>query len=119
MANTHINDYVPIRPPNFSRAALELKGRNKYHDVIFGLCGAHFISKILNLFLYYINEVPLYLSVLSLEGGLCFYDSFFQFALSHKTVPALKDETFRFVGSKHNAAAWLKIIMIKSREVIN
>ena len=102
----------------FNRAALELKERNKYH-VIFGLCGAHFISKILNLFLYYINAVPLYLSVLSLEGGLCFYDSFFQFVLSHKSVPALKDETFRFVRSKENAAAWLKIITIKSSQVVN
>ena len=103
----------------FNRAALELKPRTKHHDVIFGLCGAHFISKILNLFLHYINAVPLYLSVLSLEGGLCFYDSFFQFALSHKTVQALKDETIRFVRSKHNATARLKIIMIKSCQVVN
>ena len=103
----------------FNRAALEFKPRTKYHDVIFGLCGTHFISKILNLFLYYINAVPLYLSVLSLEGGLCFYDSFFQFVLSHKSVPALKDETFRFVRSKENAAAWLKIITIKSCQVVN
>lgn len=55
----------------FNRAALELKARNKYHDVIFGLCGAHFISKILNFFLYYIiiNAVLTSLSLRALFGG--------------------------------------------------